>query len=380
MLLISRYVLDIQPYNLEDKAVTWENCTLRIWLNNDFYNTAFSSSEQDKIEPVIISNPDSCYGAEGGNDTKDKIFCLSVDEISKYYTYSSVYGDAYGYCQILMTEITPSFFQKNRYYSITINQQLYDEYFLSEGYDSTCVGMVTGDWWLRSPGINNRDACMVSYSGRAGWNCGYIVNYKHAGVRPAMWIDISDGGINEAKDEIVTEIAKPIVTDETTERAETTESPKATGDNNTVKINAVYSDEEYDVYIPAGYELTNDKSESGVFLQFKNDDGDFFWVYGEMPASGYYTLHPEEAGDNQFPDGFIFDYEVYVKDGAPNGEDLLWGYCYDPDNKYGYKELYYLFFKYDDNLGTCDYIVIEMTPNTVDQIKKENAGNFFKGF
>ena len=38
--LVSRYNLDVQPYNKTSGSVTWEKCTLRTWLNNDFLNHA----------------------------------------------------------------------------------------------------------------------------------------------------------------------------------------------------------------------------------------------------------------------------------------------------------------------------------------------------
>lgn len=45
-LLVSRYILDCQPYNTEYVDVTWETCSLRAWLNDDFLNTAFTPFEQ----------------------------------------------------------------------------------------------------------------------------------------------------------------------------------------------------------------------------------------------------------------------------------------------------------------------------------------------
>ena len=42
-LLISKYLLDCKPYNTTDDHVTWETCTLRKWLNDEFINTAFST-------------------------------------------------------------------------------------------------------------------------------------------------------------------------------------------------------------------------------------------------------------------------------------------------------------------------------------------------
>ena len=48
-LLISKYGLDARPYNLSFKAIKWETCSLRRWLNNDFFKTAFTLKEQSAI-------------------------------------------------------------------------------------------------------------------------------------------------------------------------------------------------------------------------------------------------------------------------------------------------------------------------------------------
>ena len=61
-----------------------------------------------------LSNPDNAYyGTVGENDTNDKVFCLSVDEIIKYYSFESWYDDDhyglshYGYSSALITDATP---------------------------------------------------------------------------------------------------------------------------------------------------------------------------------------------------------------------------------------------------------------------------------
>lgn len=41
ILLISRYGLDFRKYDDSYRHITWEQCTLRHWLNNTFYNEAF---------------------------------------------------------------------------------------------------------------------------------------------------------------------------------------------------------------------------------------------------------------------------------------------------------------------------------------------------
>jgi len=81
-LLLSEKILDTKPYNDKIEDVTWETCTLRKWLNNDFYSTAFSSSEQLRIVTNIVVNSDTPdNGNLGGNDTSDKLFLLSYAEV-----------------------------------------------------------------------------------------------------------------------------------------------------------------------------------------------------------------------------------------------------------------------------------------------------------
>ena len=42
MVLLSRDGLAARPYNAEAGDTTWETCSLRKWLNEDFLNEAFS--------------------------------------------------------------------------------------------------------------------------------------------------------------------------------------------------------------------------------------------------------------------------------------------------------------------------------------------------
>lgn len=78
-LLISRYGLDVQPYNSEKTDVTWETCTLRTWLNNTFFNKAFTSAEQATILTTTVYNfwteGNTEWESGGGNTTQDRIFC-----------------------------------------------------------------------------------------------------------------------------------------------------------------------------------------------------------------------------------------------------------------------------------------------------------------
>ena len=89
ILVISRYGLDVQPYNEEYKdrrLITWEKCTLRRWLNEEFYENAFSESEKKMISLTYNNNEDGDWmQPDNGNDTVDQIFLLSYIEAYRFF-------------------------------------------------------------------------------------------------------------------------------------------------------------------------------------------------------------------------------------------------------------------------------------------------------
>lgn len=77
--------LRYRPYHDTQEAVTWENCSLRAWLNGDFLTGYFSEKDQGKILLTDVSNEaNDAYGTDGGNDTQDKVFLLSKKEAEQY--------------------------------------------------------------------------------------------------------------------------------------------------------------------------------------------------------------------------------------------------------------------------------------------------------
>ena len=98
LFLISDQNLDVFEYHTENEDVTWETSTMRSWLNglaankgdgeeaidysdDNFLDTAFSAGEQEAIaETEVVNDDNPRYGTEGGNNTVDKIFLLSLDE------------------------------------------------------------------------------------------------------------------------------------------------------------------------------------------------------------------------------------------------------------------------------------------------------------
>ena len=188
VLVVSKYALDCKPYNTEYTDVTWETCTLRKWLNNDFKNAAFTSAEQAKIPTVTVVNENNpYYGTAGGNNTKDQIFCLSVNEIKNligYNWYSDQY--MYGYSQKMIVEPT-QYAINNGAYVYTITESDYNSYLKDYGYTSDVIGRRGAWWWLRSPGDFSSCACGVIGLGRAGAYYGSNVGYVCSAVRPALY-------------------------------------------------------------------------------------------------------------------------------------------------------------------------------------------------
>ena len=187
-LLISKYALDCKQYNEEWTDITWENCTLRSWLNNDFYNKAFSSFDKKWIVTAHNSNPDSyelyrplntssyTYGAKGGNATNDKVFLLSWTEARDYFggkLYDSDIG-AGNYNQKLLCK--PTAYAKAQGGWAYSNS---DNYYPSDT-DGCCW------WWLRSPGNNQDSAALVRNYGALNY---YFVHGSTGGVRPAILIN-----------------------------------------------------------------------------------------------------------------------------------------------------------------------------------------------
>ena len=74
--------IDCKAYNDIIISVTWEECTLRHWLANDFYNMAFNANEQKAIKIHNVNNQAAPgYMKGNGRDTEDKIYILSIPEI-----------------------------------------------------------------------------------------------------------------------------------------------------------------------------------------------------------------------------------------------------------------------------------------------------------
>ena len=143
-LLISRYGLDVQPYNKDYTSVTWETCTLRTWLNSTFYNKAFSSAEQAAILTTDVDNSKSqCYSiwtTSGGNNTQDKVFLLSYAEANKYFGVGK--GSSKKTAAGVRWLRSPSYSQSNAAYVYIVGSI----YFYSRNVDSDSEAVRSALW------------------------------------------------------------------------------------------------------------------------------------------------------------------------------------------------------------------------------------------
>ena len=219
VLVISKYVLDTMEYTKNDRRgnsySTWETCSLRKWLNDDFYNEAFEGYEKNIPQLTLNDNrtyryvSTDIYGRQTvitkeWNETKDKIFCLSVDEIYKYYHMMTNPGS------IVRTYPHPFHGCDQNDYRLSELRGIPTPYVRAKGVESPKYK----SWWTRSVGEDYvtsktsryyglaESACTVSL--RSLWVGPYDDDYKDfwtagwyydnpmwenfIGVRPAMWI------------------------------------------------------------------------------------------------------------------------------------------------------------------------------------------------
>lgn len=156
-LMISLKLLEVKQYHSEQMEMTWEGSSLREWLNEGFYKSAFTEEEQAQILLTAIHTPDNPkFGTSGGKDTQDRIFLLSIDEAeSLFLTGKSRAGEM-------------TVWAKN---------------------NANKVG-ASDSWWLRSSGQDARYAAYVYKSGEAAPAGNKVSVFSR--VRPSIRLNISD--------------------------------------------------------------------------------------------------------------------------------------------------------------------------------------------
>lgn len=170
-LILADVAIDCQQYDYtggESYGINnYANSTIRAWLNNTFYNTAFNSLQKELIQLTEIDNSASSTGVSNNKytceNTNDNIFLLSYKEVTTYLTNDS---------ERLM---------------------ICTDYACSQGCNKNDYKKCR--WWLRSTYHYNNGAqaaLAVSGSGEIAtlrtWSyCKYI----YIGVVPALWIKLN---------------------------------------------------------------------------------------------------------------------------------------------------------------------------------------------
>jgi hypothetical protein len=146
VLAVSQRALDSKRFHETAGDIEWKDCSLRTWLNGEFYKTAFTKEEQKQILSETVD-------VTAGND---KVFLLSRHEAELYFP-----GSERRVCY-------PT------------------DYAVSNGaYVNAKTG---GSWWLlRTDGKKSGCVMSVNSDGTMDYNGGKVQSDKGV-VRPAMWL------------------------------------------------------------------------------------------------------------------------------------------------------------------------------------------------
>lgn len=162
IMLISKYCLDSKPYHNALEPISWEYCSLRKWLNEDFFDTAFTKEEQDCIMAVTNENPEHERAqTSSGRSTIDRVFILSREESQELFTtYAS-------------RKAAPT------------------NYAVARGAYKNKNNLM-GWWWLRTTSYMLDHVTYVTSGGDVS-SSGREVTRQDAGVRPVIWLNTTEG-------------------------------------------------------------------------------------------------------------------------------------------------------------------------------------------
>ncbi len=180
MLIMTEQMTDQRDFHHKKEEVTWEQSEIRGFLNNEFLGR-FTDSDINRIVEVQNRNAGNpWYGSLGGNDTVDRVFLLSLEEVVRLY-----FGDS----GRLLDQPKPN--QRYWFDRKDENNPLRRALFLNSSWW----------WWTRTPGKNNKVFTYIHGDGNIGIQGNGIskttFNTLHpqtqsnkGGVRPALWLKI----------------------------------------------------------------------------------------------------------------------------------------------------------------------------------------------
>ncbi len=189
--LLSDKNIDSRQYNLTHTDVTWETCSVRSWLNgygaeaniegadyssNNFLVDAFSVDERSAIKITNVVTNNKGYGiggeieAEGGNDTSDQVYFLSLDEVK---------NPVYGFLTDGSTGNSWNKYRKSETTRFAKKRAGLDE-IEPEGVQQYMF------WLLRSPGMAK---CVTCVESRGYLSAGTVQNLDSV-IRPALHLNL----------------------------------------------------------------------------------------------------------------------------------------------------------------------------------------------
>ena len=162
----------IANHRYDNSSNNYANSEIRAWLNDTFYNTAFSTLQQELILTTRVNNSVASTGYDSNEyaceNTNDKVFLLSYAEVTNSsYGFSSSYSD-----RDEARRMTTSDYSRATGAGMSTSSSYYGN----------------GLWWLRSPSDYN--SYYVCYVDVAGGVYDEEVYYPMNGVVPAMWIEL----------------------------------------------------------------------------------------------------------------------------------------------------------------------------------------------
>ncbi len=172
--LIADLVLDSQDYHYSSSnrtiggstvyASNYKESHIRSWLNDTFYNTAFTAAEKARIQTTTVDNSGASTGYSYNHfacaNTSDKVFLLS---------YAEATNASYGLSTDASRQLQPSAYAQS--------QGVHTDTSYGDSY-----------WWLRSPGGIGGDARNVNPDGNVYYSI--AVYYTGCGVVPALLISL----------------------------------------------------------------------------------------------------------------------------------------------------------------------------------------------
>ncbi len=161
--LLSDMIIDSQEYNVSVDDNAYDDSSIRAWLNDTFYETAFTAEQQAAIQAVEVDNGAATTASKTNRfaceNTTDKVWLLSYQEVASE--------------KIKLNKSTTPYARIQGAYSFNGGK------YSNNGY-----------WWLRSPDFDTNEKASIVYTdGSIGGN--FFVDYTFSGVCPVIKIAVT---------------------------------------------------------------------------------------------------------------------------------------------------------------------------------------------